>query len=157
MPGPGEERMSTALVKRTAERLDARALEAQEQRARMRQELARSMSGRSLVELALDVPQGAASNEDPQNLFLTGLQRLEQELGVAPSEMIEDAAGFHALFVSELPALLARRRASRLEDQPSWDPHLGIECYGLAGSLGTTGKVPREAVGGPSPSRPARG
>jgi hypothetical protein len=143
--------MSTALAKQTAVRAEgARVLEAREQRNKVRQELARSMSGRSLIELVLDVPRGAASNEDSEHLFLKGLQRLEQELGVAPTEMGEDAAGFYGLFVTELPALLARRRASRIESQEAWDPHLGIECYGLASGLGTTSKVPREVVGSPA-------
>jgi hypothetical protein len=142
--------MSTALAKRASVRAEeARALDAREQRNKVRQELARHLSGRSLVELALDVPRGAASNEDTEHLFLAGLQRLEEELGVAPIEMGEDAAGYYGLFISELPALLARKRACRLEGQASWDHHLGIECYGIAGSLGTTGKVPREAVGAP--------
>jgi hypothetical protein len=127
---------------------EARVLDAREHRNKMRQELARNMSGRSLVELSLDVPRGSASNEDAEHLFLAGLQRLEQELGVAPSEMFEDATGYYGLFVTQLPALLARRRASRIEGEATWDRHLGIECYGLTGSLGTTGKVPREAVGG---------
>jgi hypothetical protein len=139
--------MSTALVKQAAVRAEgARILDAREHRNKVRQELARSMSGRSLIELALDIPRGSASNEDSEHLFLHGLQRLEQELGVAPAEMGEDAAGFYGLFVTELPALLARRRASRLESQAAWDRHLGIECYGLAGSRGTTSKVPREVV-----------
>ncbi len=142
--------MSTALVKRASVRTEeARVLEAREQRHKVRQELARNMSGRSLVELALDVPRGTASNEDGENLFLAGLQRLEQELGVAPSAMLEDAGGYYGLFVTGLPALLARRRASRIEGDTSWDRHLGIECYGLGGS-GTTGKVPRDVVGGPA-------
>ncbi|MFE8595621.1 citrate lyase holo-[acyl-carrier protein] synthase [Archangium violaceum] len=141
--------MSTALVNRASVRAEeARALDAREQRNKVRQELARNMSGRSVIELALDVPRGTASNEDCQHLFLAGLQRLEQELGTAPAEMFEDAAGYYGLFVTELPALLARRRASRIEGDSAWDHQLGIECYGLAGSLGTTGKVPREAVGG---------
>jgi hypothetical protein len=140
--------MSTALVKQAAVRAEgARVLDAREHRNKLRQELARSMSGRSLIELALDVPRSSASNEDSEHLFLHGLQRLEQELGVAPSEMGEDAAGFYGLFVTELPALLARRRASRIETHDAWDRQLGIECYGLGGSLGTTGKVPREVVG----------
>jgi hypothetical protein len=140
--------MSTALAKRASGRAEeSRVLDARDQRNKVRQELARHMPGRSLVELALDVPRGSAANEDSERLFLNGLQHLEQELGVAPAEMGEDAAGFYGLFVTELPALLARRRASRIEAQPSWDPHLGIECYGLAGSLGTTSKVPREVVG----------
>ncbi len=140
--------MSTALVKQAAVRAEgARVIDAREHRNKVRQELARSTSGRSLIELALDVPRGSASNEDSEYLFLNGLQRLEQELGVAPAEMGEDAAGFYGLFVTQLPALLARRRASRIEGQPTWDSHLGIECYGLAGNLGTTSKVPREVVG----------
>ncbi|HEX8820981.1 MAG TPA: citrate lyase holo-[acyl-carrier protein] synthase [Archangium sp.] len=140
--------MSAALAKQTAVRAEgARVLEAREHRHKVRQELARSMSGRSLIELALDVPRGAASNENSEHLFLEGLQRLERELGVAPAEMGEDATGFYGLFITELPALLARRRASRIESQDTWDHHLGIECYGLAGSFGTTSKVPREIVG----------
>ncbi|HZH15083.1 MAG TPA: citrate lyase holo-[acyl-carrier protein] synthase [Archangium sp.] len=143
--------MSTALVKRASVRAEeARAVDAREQRNKARQELARNMSGRSIIELALDVPRGSASNEDCQHLFLAGLERLEQELGVAPSAMLEDAAGYYGLFVTELPALLARRRASRIEGETTWDRQLGIECYGVAGSLGTTGKVPRDAVGGPA-------
>lgn len=143
--------MSTALVKRASVRAEeARAVDAREQRSKARQELARNMSGRSIIELALDVPRGSASNEDCQHLFLAGLERLEQELGLAPSAMLEDAAGYYGLFVTELPALLARRRASRIEGETTWDRQLGIECYGVAGSLGTTGKVPREAVGGPA-------
>ena len=141
--------MSTALAKRASERAEeARVLEAREHRNKVRHELARNASGRSLVELSLDVPRGAASNEDAGHLFLSGLQQVETELGAAPAEMLEDAAGFYGLFVTELPALLARRRASRIEGQAAWDRHLVLECYGLAGSLGTTGKVPREAVGG---------
>ena len=144
--------MSTALVKRASVRAEeARVLDAREQRNKARQELARNMSGRSIIELALDVPRSAASNEDSEHLFLAGLERLEQELGLAPAAMLEDAAGYYGLFVTELPALLARRRASRIEGDAAWDRQLGIECYGLAGSLGTTGKVPREAVGGPAP------
>ncbi|PTL82073.1 citrate lyase holo-[acyl-carrier protein] synthase [Vitiosangium sp. GDMCC 1.1324] len=140
--------MSTALAKRTSVRADeSRALEAREHRHKVRQGLARSTSGRSLVELSLDVLRISASNEDAERLFLAGLQQLEAELGVAPAEMFEDAAGFYGLFVTELPALLARRRASRIEGHTTWDPHLGIECYGLAGNLGTTGSVPREVVG----------
>jgi hypothetical protein len=143
--------MSTALAKRASVRVEeARVLEAREQRNKLRQELARHMSGRSLVELALDVPPGSASNEDAEQLFLAGLQRLEAELGMAPAELGEDAAGYYGLFVTELPALLVRKRANRIEGQASWDHHLSIECYGLAGSLGTTGKVPREAVGSAS-------
>jgi hypothetical protein len=143
--------MSTALVKRASVRTEeARAVDAREQRAKARQELARNMSGRSIIELALDVPRGTASNEDCQHLFLSGLERLEQELGVGPSAMLEDAAGYYGLFVTELPALLARRRASRIEGEAAWDRQLGIECYGVAGSLGATGKVPRDAVGGPA-------
>lgn len=147
--------MSTALVNRASVRAEeARVLDAREQRNKMRQELARSMSGRSIVELALNVPRSAASNEDSEHdsehRFLAGLERLEQELGRAPAAMLEDAAGYYGLFVTELPALLARRRASRIEGDGAWDRQLGIECYGLAGSLGTTGKVPREAVGGPA-------
>jgi hypothetical protein len=61
--------------------------------------------------------------------------------------MLEDAAGYFGLFVTQLPALLARRRASRIEGEATWDRQLGIECYGLGGSLGATGKVPREVVG----------
>jgi len=141
--------MSTALVKRASVRAEeARAVDVREQRNKARQELARNMSGRSIIELALDVPRGSASNEDCQHLFLAGLERLERELGVAPSAMLEDAAGYYGLFVTELPALLARRRASRIEGETTWDRQLGIECYGVAGSLGTTGKVPRDAVGG---------
>jgi hypothetical protein len=143
--------MSTALAKRASVRAEeTRVLDAREHRNKVRQELVRNVSGRSLVELILDVPRGAASNEDAGHLFLSGLQRLEAELGVAPSEMLEDAAGFYGLFVTELPALLARRRASRLEGQTTWDRQLVLECYGLAGNLGTTGKVPREAVGAPA-------
>ncbi len=143
--------MSTALAKRALVRTEeARLLEAREQRNKVRQELARNISGRSMVELVLDVPRGSASNEDSEHLFLAGLQHLERELGVAPSELGEDAAGFYGLFVTQLPALLARKRASRIEEQASWDRHLCIECYGLAGSHGTTGKVPRETVGGTS-------
>ncbi|HYO53905.1 citrate lyase holo-[acyl-carrier protein] synthase [Archangium sp.] len=141
--------MSTALAKRALVRTEeARVLAAREHRNKLRQGLARSVSGRSLVELSLDVPRGAASNEDAEHLFLHGLQRLEQELGVAPAEMFEDAAGYYSLFVTQLPALLARRRASHIEGEATWDRYLNIECYGLAGSLGLTGKVPREAVGG---------
>ncbi|WP_375771056.1 citrate lyase holo-[acyl-carrier protein] synthase [Archangium gephyra] len=140
--------MSTALVKRASVRAEeARVLDAREQRNKARQELARNMSGRSIVELALDVPRGTAFNEDCQHLFLAALQRLERELGVSPSEMLEDSAGYYGLFVTQLPALLARRRASRIEGEATWDRQLGIECYGLAGSLGTTSKVPREVVG----------
>lgn len=140
--------MSTALVKRASVRAEeARVLEAREQRNKVRQEFARNMSGRSLVELALDVPRSATSNEDCQHLFFAGLRRLEQELRATPAEMFEDAAGYYGLFVTELPALLARRRASRIEGEATWDRQLGVECYGLAGSLGTTGKVPREVVG----------
>jgi hypothetical protein len=143
--------MSTALGKRAAVRAEeTRALDAREQRSKVRQELARNMSGRSIIELALDVPRGTASNEDCEHLFLGGLERLERELGLAPAAMLEDAAGYYGLFVTELPALLARRRASRIEGEAAWDRQLGIECYGVAGSLGTTGKVPREAVGGPA-------
>jgi hypothetical protein len=143
--------MSTALAKRASVRAEeARVLDAREQRNKLRHELARHMSGRSLIELSLDVSRGAASNEDAEHLFLAGLQRLEEELGVAPSEMGEDVTGYYGLFVTDLPALLARKRASRIEGQASWDHHLGIECYGIAGSLGTTGKVPREAVGSAS-------
>ncbi|WNG34106.1 hypothetical protein F0U61_11065 [Archangium violaceum] len=143
--------MSTALAKRALERAEeARVLEARENRNKVCQELARNMSGRSLVELSLDVPRGAASNEDAERLFLSGLQQLEAGLGVPPTEMLEDAAGFYGLFVTELPALLARRRASRIEEQAAWDKHLCIECYGLAGSFGTTSKVPRELVGAPA-------
>jgi Apo-citrate lyase phosphoribosyl-dephospho-CoA transferase len=140
--------MSPALVKQAVVRAEAtRLLDAREQRHKVRQALARSSSGRSLIELALDLPRGSASNEDSENLFLDGLLRLEQELGVAPAELGEDAAGLYGLFISELPALLARRRASRLESREAWDRHLGIECYGLAGSLGLTRQVPREVVG----------
>jgi rhodanese-related sulfurtransferase len=140
--------MSTVLAKRASVRAEeARVLDVREQRNKLRQELARHISGRSLIELSLDVPRGAASNEDAEHLFLAGVQRLEEALGVAPSEMGEDATGYYGLFVTDLPALLARKRASRIEGQVSWDHHLGIECYGIAGSLGTTGKVPREAVG----------
>ena len=140
--------MTTALAKNVTLRTeDARTPDTRERRNKVRQELARSMSGRSVVELCLDVPRGGVANEDTERLFLAGLQRLEAELGVAAAEMEEDAAGYYGLFVTELPALLARRRASRIEAQGSWDHHLSIECYGLAGGLGTTGKVPREAVG----------
>ncbi|WP_257452826.1 citrate lyase holo-[acyl-carrier protein] synthase [Archangium lipolyticum] len=143
--------MSTALVKRASERAgEARVLDARENRGKVRQELARNMSGRSLVELCLDVPRGSASNDDSERLFLAGLQRLEQELGVSPAEMGEDAAGYYGLFVTELPALLIRRRASRIEEQPSWDRQMSIECYGLGGNLGATGRVPRSAVGAPA-------
>ena len=143
--------MSTALAKRASVRAEeARALEAREHRNKVRQELARNMSGRSLIELSLDVPRGSAADKTLECLFLEGLRRLEAELGVAPAEMFEDATGFYGLFVTDLPALLARRRASRIEGQDSWDRHLSIECYGLAGNIGTTGKVPREAVGAPS-------
>jgi hypothetical protein len=143
--------MSTALVRRASERAEeARVLDARESRSKVRQELARNMSGRSLVELILDVPRGSASNDDSESLFLDGLQRLEKELGVAPADLREDSAGYYGLFVTQLPVLLMRRRASRLEEQPSWDAHMSIECYGLAGNLGTTGRVPRSAVGAPS-------
>lgn len=145
--------MSPALAKNSTARTDeARHLDIQERRGRVRQELARSMSGRSVVELCLDVPRGGVANEDSERLFLAGLQWLETELGVSAAEMEEDAAGYYGLFVTELPALLARRRASRIEAHGTWDPHLSIECYGLAGGLGTTSKVPREAVGAPSVS-----
>lgn len=154
--------MSTALAKRASMRVEgARVLDAREQRDRQRQELARHMSGRSLVELSLDVPRGATSNEnaehedaeheDAEQLFLAGLQRLEAELGMALAELGEDAAGYYGFFITELPALVVRKRASRIEEQPSWDRHLSIECYGLAGGLGTTGRVPRETVGAPHP------
>jgi hypothetical protein len=143
--------MSTALVKRASERAEeARVLDVRENRSKVRQELARNMSGRSLVELSLDVPRGSASNDDSESLFLDGLQRLEQELGVAPADLREDAAGYYGLFVTELPVLLTRRRASRIEEQPTWDTHMSIECYGMAGNLGTTGRVPRSAVGAPA-------
>jgi hypothetical protein len=123
-----------------------RALETRERRNKVRQAVARSMSGRSLVELSLDGSRDAAVNDDRQRRFLSALQRLEAELGVAPSEMVEDDAGFYGLFVTALPALLARRRASRLEAHEAWDQHLSIECYGLAGSSVATGRVPRETV-----------
>ena len=88
--------------------------------------------------------------DDRERRFLSALQRLEEELGVGPSEMAEDEAGFYGLFVTTLPALLARRRASRIESHAAWDQHASIECYGLAGSSVATGKVPREAVGAPT-------
>ncbi len=142
--------MSTALVKRAAGRTEeVRVLEARERREKLRQELARLMSGRSLIELSLEFPAGPVPDAGAERLFLAGLQRLEEELGVAPAEMVEDAAGAYGLFVTQLPALLARRRASRLEGQESWDRRLNIECYGLSGSVGTTGKVPREVVAAP--------
>jgi hypothetical protein len=134
-----EEPMSTALAKRAS----GRAEEARDRREKVRQELARSMSGRSLIELSLEA---SAADAEGQGLFLSALQRLEEELGVSAVEMREDATGAYGLFVTELPALLARRRASRLEGQESWDRRLSIECYGL-GSLGTTGRVPRTVVG----------
>lgn len=140
--------MNTALVKQAMARTeDARTLESRERRNKVRHDLARSMSGRSVVELCLDVPRGGVANEDTERLFLAGLQRLEAELGVAAAEMEEDASGYYGLFVTQLPALLVRRRASRIEGQGTWDPHLSIECYGLASGLGTTSKVPREMVG----------
>ncbi|ATB31258.1 hypothetical protein [Melittangium boletus] len=139
--------MSTALVKQAAARdEEARAVETRERRHKVRQEVARSMPGRSLVELSLEGLRGTASNEDQERRFLSGLQHLEAELGVAPVELGEDASGYYGLFVTQLPALLARRRASRIETRDSWDQHLNIECYGLAGSLVATGKVPRDAV-----------
>lgn len=124
-----------------------RALEARERRNKARQAVARSMSGRSLVELSLDGAQESALEDDRERRFLTALQQVEAELGVAPSEMVEDEAGFYGLFVTAMPALLARRRASRIEAREAWDQRLSIECYGLAGSLVATGKVPRETVG----------
>jgi hypothetical protein len=125
-------------------------LEARERRQRARQAVARSMSGRSLIELSLDGARDASGPGDQQHRFLSALQRLETELGVAPSELVEDDAGFYGLFVTPLPALLARRRASRIESHEAWDHRLSIECYGLAGSLVATGKVPRETVGAPT-------
>ncbi|OJH34411.1 citrate lyase holo-[acyl-carrier protein] synthase [Cystobacter ferrugineus] len=127
-----------------------RALEARERRNKARQAVARSMSGRSLVELTLDGARENALEDDRERRFLTALQHVEAELGVAPSEMVEDEAGFYGLFVTPMPALLARRRASRIEAKEEWDQRLSIECYGLAGSLVATGKVPREAVGSPT-------
>jgi len=123
-----------------------RALEARERRDKVRQAAARNMSGRSLVELSLDMSRGAAAGDDRERRFLSALQQLETELGVAPSEMVEDDEGFYGLFVTALPALLARRRASRIEAHAAWDHGLSIECYGLAGSSVATGKVPRETV-----------
>jgi hypothetical protein len=127
-----------------------RALEARERRNKARQAVARSMSGRSLVELSLDGARNDFPEDDRERRFLTALQHVETELGVAPSEMVEDDAGFYGLFVTPMPALLARRRASRIEAKAEWDQRLSIECYGLAGSQVATGKVPREAVGSPT-------
>jgi phosphoribosyl-dephospho-CoA transferase len=141
--------MSAVLVNQASARNVGthRILEAREQRGRVRQELARSLTGRSLVELALDVPGGPEGDETFARLFQAGLQSLEAELGVAPAAVLEDAAGYQAVFISELPALLTRRRASRIEQQAPWSRPLSIECYGITGSLGTTSKVPRETVG----------
>ncbi|MET0401285.1 MAG: hypothetical protein ABW123_02735 [Cystobacter sp.] len=119
-------------------------LDARERRQKARQAVARSMSGRSLIELSLDGARDASGNGDR---FLSALQHMEAELGVAPSELVEDDTGYYGLFVTPLPALLARRRASRIESHAAWDQRLSIECYGLAGSLIATGKVPRETVG----------
>jgi hypothetical protein len=112
----------------------------------VRQALARSLPGRSLIELWLEAPRGPVDAATEQ-LFLEGLQRLEAALGVGPVELRQDAAGYQGVFVTEMPALLARRRASRVEAQAGWDCRLGLECYGMAGGLGTTGRVPREVVG----------
>ena len=135
--------MGTALANQVSERADE--TQSRERRHKARQEFARGVSGRSLVELRLDVPRGG--NEDAEQLFLAGLQRLETELGVSLAEMNEDAAGYYGFFITELPALLARRRASRIESHATWDRHLSIECYGVASGLGTTSQVPRETVG----------
>jgi len=99
------------------------------------------------VELSLRGSGGGASTEEQERRFLSALQHLESELGMTAAELGEDATGYYGLFVTQLPALLARRRASRIETQDSWDRHLSIECYGLAGSVVATGKVPRDAVG----------
>ena len=140
--------MAMAVAKQAEGRqVQDRALDARERRNKARQAVARAMSGRTLVELCLDASREPSANGEQEARFLQALQRLEAELGVAPSEMVEDDAGFYGLFVTTLPALLARRRASRLESHEAWDRHLSIECYGLAGSSVSTGKVPRETVG----------
>jgi len=139
--------MNTALAKQAAARdEETRTVETRERRHKVRQEVARNMPGRSLVELSLEGLRGSASNEAQERRFLSAMQHLEAELGVAPAELGEDASGYYGLFVTQLPALLARRRASRIETGNTWDQHLSIECYGLAGSLVATGKVPRDAV-----------
>ncbi len=135
--------MNTALAKSG----EIRPVDARERRHKIRQEVARGTPGRSLVELVLEGNRGGASNEDQENRFLCALRHLETEFGVAAAELGEDAGGYYGLFVTQLPALLARRRASRIETQSQWDQRLSIECYGLAGSLVATGKVPRETVG----------
>jgi len=127
-------------------------LEARERRRKMRQAVAQTVAGRSLVELTLDVPRAAEGDEAFGHLFRAGLERLQQELGVAPTEVREDAVGHYGLFVTGLPALLARKRACRLDNHAPWASLLDIECYGTAGSFGTMGKVPRETVGA-SPRR----
>lgn len=143
--------MATAVAKQAEGRQEQdRALDTRERRNKARQAVARAMSGRSLVELCLDFSRESPADGDREARFLQALQRLETELGVAPSEMVEDDTGFYGLFVTALPALLARRRASRLEAHEAWDRHLSIECYGLAGSSVATGKVPRETVGAPA-------
>jgi len=141
--------MSAVLTNQASARIveATRLLEAHEQRERVRQELARSSVGRSLIELALDVPGGPEGDESFAQLFRAGMERLEEELRVAPAAVLEDVAGYQAVFISELPALLARKRASRVEQQAPWSRPLSIECYGISGNLGTTGKVPRETVG----------
>ncbi|MFY0573323.1 hypothetical protein ACN28S_02205 [Cystobacter fuscus] len=119
-----------------------RALEARERRNKARQAVARSMSGRSLVELSLDGARESTLEDDRERRFLTALQQVEAELGVAPSEMVEDETGFYGLFVTPMPALLARRRASRIEAREAWDQRLSIECYGLAGSRWPRARCP---------------
>jgi hypothetical protein len=145
--GPWEAIMNTALMKQAEKAIEARSAEVKERRQKMRQLVARTSPGRSLVELALEASRPGVPESAREEHFLAALRHLEQELGLPAVELGEDSEGYYAFFVTPLPALLARRRASRIETQTGWNEHLSIECYGLAGSLVATGKVPRDTVG----------
>mgnify|MGYP007050634877 CR=1 FL=1 len=142
--------MNTALAKQVERATETRSAEVRERRQKVRQLVARTSPGRSLVELALEASRPGVPEAEREARFLAALRHLEQELGQAAVERGEDSEGYYALFVTPLPALLARRRASRIEAQLGWDGSLSIECYGLAGNLVATGKVPRDTVGAPT-------
>lgn len=116
-------------------------LDARERRYRDRQELARSAPSGALVELALNVPGWPKVGAPFDRVFQAGVRETSAALGVEPTEVRADAAGYYALFLSELPLSNLKRRTCRIEEQAPWARLLDIDCHGAVG------KLSREAVG----------
>jgi holo-ACP synthase CitX len=110
-------------------------LAAREARYRLRRSLSAALGLATTVELSMCIPGHPKTGPTFARVFELGLQALTEGLGCAPCELLEDAAGYYALYRSSQPPHAVKRLACRIEASFAGARLLDIDVYDGSGKV----------------------